>query len=188
MRNPCLLIIDLQNDFLDHWPEADVDRLIANTNSLIDHFRRAALPVIWVRLEFERDLSDAFLEMKEKSVSVTIRGTRGAELHSKLDRRSHDHDIVKKRYSAFFNTGLDDLLASLKTDEIVICGINTHACIRTAAIDAYQRDFKVVLPSECIGSYDDEHAQVSLRYMDGKIASVTTIAAIAARLPWAHNR
>ena len=182
MRNPCLVIIDLQNDFLNQWAPADVDRLITNTNSLIEHFRRAALPVIWVRQEFEMDLSDAFLEMREKSVAVTIRGTPGAELHSRLDRRPHDHNIVKNRYSAFFKTGLDDLLAKLDTDEIVLCGINTHACIRTAAIDAYQRDFKVALPSECIGSYDDEHAQVSLRYMNGKIARVTTIAAIAALL------
>ena len=42
------------------------------------------------------------------------------------------------------------------------------------AIDAYQRDFPVVLASECIGSYDQEHHTVTLRYLRGKIAKVMT--------------
>ena len=63
--------------------------------------------------------------------------------------------IVKKRYSAFFGTGLDeDILAELKPDTILLAGINTHACIRTTAIDAYQRDWPVVLALDCIDSYD----------------------------------
>jgi len=182
MRNPCLLIIDLQNDFLDQWNAKEVDRLIGNTNLLIDHFRRGGFPVVWVRQEFKADLSDAFLEMQEKRIAITIQGTRGAEFHPELDWRETDRTIIKKRYSAFFRTGLDQLLMDLEVDEIVICGINTHACIRTAAIDAYQRDFKVVLPSDCIGSYDREHARVSLDYMDGKIAAVATVAEIANQL------
>lgn len=182
MRNPCLLIIDLQNDFLDQWNAKEVDRLIGNTNLLIDHFRRGGFPVVWVRQEFKADLSDAFLEMQEKRIAITIQGTRGAEFHPELDWRETDRTIIKKRYSAFFRTGLDQLLMDLEVDEIVICGINTHACIRTAAIDAYQRDFKVVLPSDCIGSYDREHARISLDYMDGKIAALATVAEIANQL------
>ncbi|WP_455872734.1 isochorismatase family protein [Rhizobium yanglingense] len=58
------------------------------------------------------------------------------------------------------------------------CGINTHACIRMAAIDAYQRDLRVVLAQECINSYNEEHARVSLDYMNGKIAKVAAVAEI----------
>ncbi|WP_353682583.1 isochorismatase family protein [Mesorhizobium sp.] len=42
----------------------------------------------------------------------------------------------------------------------MLCGVNTHACIRMAAVDAYQRDFRVVLAEECVGSYDAEHARL----------------------------
>jgi nicotinamidase-related amidase len=38
-----------------------------------------------------------------------------------------------------------------------IAGINTHECVWTTAVDAYQRDFDVVLARDCIGSYDAEH-------------------------------
>lgn len=62
--------------------------------------------------------------------------------------------------------------------EVVLCGTNTHACIRMTAIDAYQRDLEVVLARDCIGSYDAEHARVSIAYVDGKIAEAMSSADI----------
>lgn len=178
MSQRCLLIIDMLNDFLDMWPEAEAARLVANTNRLAAAFRERGLPVIWVRQEFRADLSDAFLEMRDKSIAKTIENTRGAALHPELDWQAGDRVVVKKRYSAFFGTNLDTLLESLGAQELVLCGVNTHACIRMAAIDAYQRDYRVTLAKECIDSLDTEHARVSLAYMDGKIARVSDIASI----------
>lgn len=182
MSQHCLIIIDLLNDFLDAWPAAEVAQLIADTNVLVSGFRAHGLPVIWVRQEFRADLSDAFLEMRDRNVRACIAGTRGAEMHGDLDVRPEDAVIVKKRYSAFFRTELEDLLERHQVRKVTIGGINTHACIRMAAIDAYQRDLRVLLASECIGSYAKEHARISLDYMDGKIASVRTTADILAGL------
>jgi maleamate amidohydrolase len=172
---PCLLIIDLQNDFLASLAASVVTSLIASTNSLVRAFRTEALPIVWIRQEFRADLSDAFLEMRDKNIAGVIEGTEGAQLHPALEASENDVTIIKKRYSAFFGTALDQHLQEQKIDHLVLCGINTHACIRTAAIDAYQRDYRVLLPRECIGSYDDEHARVSLRYLDGKIARVVGV-------------
>ncbi len=52
--------------------------------------------------------------------------------------------------------------------------IHMHACVRMTAIDAYQRDWKVILASDCVDSYDRQHHDVSLKYMKDKIASVMT--------------
>jgi isochorismate hydrolase len=90
--------------------------------------------------------------------------------------------VIKKRYSAFYGTHLDQTLAAIRSDVLILAGINTHACIRTTAIDAYQRDFSVVLAADCIDSYDREHHGISLRYMKDKIASVMTNTEIAAML------
>jgi isochorismate hydrolase len=64
----------------------------------------------------------------------------------------------------------------------VLAGVNTHACIRTTAIDAYQRDWPVVLASDCNGSYDSEHHHVTLKYMKDKIATLRTNREIEDRL------
>jgi nicotinamidase-related amidase len=105
MPRQCLLIIDLLNDYLDRCSPDCKARLVANTNSVVEAFRARGLPITWVRQEFRADLSDAFLEMRDKNISICIEGTRGAEIHADLDWRPGDLTIVKKRYSAFFRTG-----------------------------------------------------------------------------------
>jgi maleamate amidohydrolase len=177
-----LLVIDLLNDYLDRWAPADRARLIGKTNSLVSIFRAHDRPVIWVRQEFEPDLSDAFLDMRANAIFVTIRGTVGARFDAGLEIDASEPVLIKKRYSAFFGTNLDSLLVDLGVDGVTLCGINTHACIRMAAIDAFQRDLEVIIAGECVGSYDAEHAAISLSYMSGKIATILGNDEIAARL------
>jgi isochorismate hydrolase len=95
---------------------------------------------------------------------------------------SDDLQVVKKRYSAFFGTQLDELIRARGVDMLVLAGINTHACVRTTAIDAYQRDLGAIIAREAVGSHDREHAAVSLRYMDGKIAQVMPVADVVAHI------
>ena len=78
--------------------------------------------------------------------------------------------LVKKRYSAFFGTDLDETLAVIRPEILVLAGINTHACVRTTAIDAYQRDYEVLVASDCVASYDAGHHEVTKRYLDAGIA------------------
>jgi nicotinamidase-related amidase len=148
--------------------------LAAAINELVNIMRGASHPIIWVRQEFEPDLRDAFLEMKSKGIHSVIKGTLGCQIIPELAPAASETVIVKKRYSAFFGTELDEVLAELKPDAIILAGVNTHACIRTTAIDAYQRDWPVVLALDCIDSYDREHHEVSLRYMKDKLATVMT--------------
>jgi nicotinamidase-related amidase len=174
MKRPALIVIDMLNDYLDSWEPGARQRLVHSINQLVSLMRARPFPVIWVRQEFEPDLSDAFPEMRARGIQITIKGSPGCEIVPELAVADGDPVIVKKRYSAFFGTGLDELLARLRPDAIVLAGINTHACIRSTAIDAYQRDWAVVLALDCIGSYDREHHEISLRYMRDKIAKVLT--------------
>ena len=113
---------------------------------------------------------------------VGITGTPGSRIIPELAPGPDDLHVIKKRYSAFFGTQLDEIIRESGVDTLVLAGINTHACIRMAAIDAYQRDLAVIIPREAVGSPDREHAAVSLRYMDGKIAGVMPVADVAARI------
>ncbi len=170
----CLLNIDLTNDCLGHLAASEADRIIAGTNELVGLFRSAGRPIIWVRQEFAPDLSDAFLEMRRRNIRAHVAGTPGAELDPRLDVDAADVIVIKKRYSAFFGTDLDELLRKFGVETLILTGVNTHACIRTTAIDAYQRDLDVIFASDCLGTYDEEHGRVSMRYMDGKIGQALT--------------
>ena len=164
------LIIDMQEDFFGHErllrSRAD---LAERTNELVSCCRENDTDIIWVKQEFAPDLSDAMLEAKQKGIHIVISGTPGAEILGELDWRATDTLVVKKRYSAFFGTDLDERLARDGISQLIVAGINTHACVRTTVVDAYQRDFEVVLARDCIDSHDGEHHDVSWRYMDGKL-------------------
>jgi nicotinamidase-related amidase len=172
MNAPALIVIDMLNDFLRAWAPSSRQRLVQSTNALVGILRGRSRPIVWVRQEFQPDLRDAFPEMRAKGIRITIRGTEGSQIVSDLAVAPSDPVVIKKRYSAFYGTTLDGILTGLNPDGLILAGINTHACIRMAAIDAYQRDWEVILAADCVDSYDREHHDISLRYRNGKIASV----------------
>jgi maleamate amidohydrolase len=81
----------------------------------------------------------------------------------------------------FFQTGLDALLQRLGTDQIILAGVNTHACIRMAAIDAYQRDFEVLIVRECVASKDVHHHDVTMDYLAGGVARLVALTELKAQ-------
>lgn len=163
---PALVLVDLQEDFF-----AD-PRLARHRASIIDAVNELARvaregdhPVVWVRQEFEPDLGNAFLSMRDTGTRITIRGTAGCALAAGLQREPADLEVVKHRYSAFFGTRLVELLRSLDVTHVILGGINSHACIRATAIDAFQHDFRVILACDALASYDDEYHRESMRYL-----------------------
>jgi len=82
-----------------------------------------------------------------------------------LRRNEKDKIIVKKRYSAFCKTSLNEFLNNIKIDTLILAGINSHACIRTTAIDAYQNDYEVIIVKDCVNSWDEKHHEVTLDYL-----------------------
>ncbi|MCL9783453.1 cysteine hydrolase [Vibrio sp. S4M6] len=164
--NKLLLVIDMQEDFFREGRLAKKRaRFTDSLNELISAFRLKNQNIIWVRQVFKDDLSDSYLALRHSGHKWTVDGTHGCELLSELDKLCSEHEIIKKRYSAFFRTELDSILNKLSPNEIVIAGVNTHACIRVTAIDAYQRDYKLVLAEECIDSYDQGCHDESFGYL-----------------------
>jgi nicotinamidase-related amidase len=169
---PVFLVIDMCQDFFEEGRLFELRPSLAKAiNELTASFRKSGIPIIWVRQEFEPDLSDAFVTQRRKGILMTIKGTPGAQLLPELEVRNDEVEIIKKRYSAFFGTRLDAILEELKATHLVLAGVNTHACIRTAAVDAFQRDYEVILAEECINSYDIGFHDDSKRYLEGRVGT-----------------
>jgi nicotinamidase-related amidase len=170
------VIIDLQVDFFVSHPRLIRSRpsLVSRVNALVADARQSRSPIFWIKQVFASDLQDAPIEVRQGGHRITVEGTTGVELLPDLVVAPSDFEIIKKRYSGFFGTQLDSILRTNNCQQIVIAGINTHACVRMTAIDAYQRDYEVFLASDCIDSYDEQHHAVSMRYLNGKIATAMT--------------
>jgi maleamate amidohydrolase len=170
-----LLIVDMQNDFfVKEEIIKQKEQLVKNVNELIDLVRLHNIPIIWIRQILKADLSNSPKHMIAAGSGIVIENTEGSELINGLSKSEGDYEVVKTRYSGFFKTDLEDLLSKLDIDTIIICGVNTHACIRMTAIDAWQRDFNVIISKDSVSSYDQEHHNVTLRYFEPTIAKVKT--------------
>lgn len=167
------VIIDLQVDFFVSHPRLirSRPRLASHVNALVADARQSRSPIFWIKQLFAPDLHDAPINVRQGGHRITVEGTAGVELLPELVVAPSDFLIIKKRFSGFFGTELDSILRTNNCQRIVIAGINTHACVRMTAIDAYQRDYEVFLASDCIDSYDEQHHAVSMRYLDGNIAT-----------------
>jgi nicotinamidase-related amidase len=176
---PVFIVVDMCFDFFLEGRLRDLRPSLSRAiNELATSFRASGSPIIWVRQEFEPDLSDAFLIQRKNGISKTIKGTPGAQFLPELEIRDDELEIIKKRYSAFFGTNLDSVLKDLKPTHLVLAGVNTHACIRTAAVDAYQRDYEVILADEGINSYDLGFHEDSKRYLEGRVGKFMSNAEI----------
>ena len=168
-----ILIIDMLNDFFnDKRLKQRRTSLCNKINDLIYWGRNNKLKIIWVRQEFKKDLSDAFVNMRKKQIQITIEKTEGSQILHELTPKPGDFEIVKKRYSPFYNTQLDEILKKEGIMRLILCGINTHACVRMAAIDGFQRDLDITIAADCVDSYDKEHHDISLRYLGRDISRV----------------
>lgn len=178
-----IIIIDVLQDFFNEGRlKKNQEKLAKSINELVNIGRERGLPIIWVRQEFKDDLSDAFLALRKSGNKITIENTEGCKFLAELNQQEGDHEIIKKRYSAFFKTKMDDLLDRLGVGTLVLAGVNTHACIRMAAVDAYQRDYEVILAIDCIDSYDEEFHKDSLHYLGKTISVLLTNEEINSRL------
>ncbi len=69
-----------------------------------------------------------------------IEGTAEAELIPELARYQGEV-IPKRRFSAFFDTPLEEKLGKLKPDKLIVCGVCTDICVLHTVADARNRGF-----------------------------------------------
>ena len=77
--------------------------------------------------------------------------------------------VLKRRFSAFFQTTLDMMLRRLGVERVVLCGVQTPNCIRAAAFDAVSLDYPEVAVLE------DATASASPQVQDANIRDIRNI-------------
>ncbi len=64
--------------------------------------------------------------------------------------------VLKPKHSAFYCTPLDILLNHLDAETLILAGFAGNICVLFTANDAYMRNFKLIIPRDCIGSNTSE--------------------------------
>jgi len=187
---PALIVIDMQNGFcspkgfmaqigLAYEPSAEV---IGPISRLLGAARQAEIPVYFTRYSLNEDYSDGGLLME---VFPQIDGTGG------LIRESWDAAVVdelqplegevvldKTRYSAFYDTDLEERLRAEGVDSLIVCGVTTNICVESTVRDAFFRDIRPIVPEDGTAAVSPELHEGALedfRYGFGQVVSIAEI-------------
>jgi len=118
------------------------------------------------------------------SACLGMNGPPG-EIARLLYPQAGDLTILKPRHSAFFASPLELLLTEMESSELIICGLATDICVQLTAMDAFLREYRIWVPSDCNAAESTHAKHMALAYM----ASVLKCEiAPSAPAPGAHRR
>jgi nicotinamidase-related amidase len=179
-----LLVADMQRFFLDPASPTFTcggEAILPNVGRLIHAFRQAGRPVIYTRHVHHPDHLDSGI-MGWWWQGMCIEGSPESEVHPELTPLPGEKQVLKHRYSAFYNTDLETVLRCLKVEDLVFTGIMSNLCCESTARDAYFRDYRVFFLADSTGSVSEELHLATLLNLAFGFAYVTTAQAIEAQL------
>jgi len=151
---PAIVVVDMLKDAFKrrgHPATQEYLKILPKIKGLLGEGRKLGIPIIFA--------CDSFLEndfIFKGGRCFSIRGTEGAEEVEELRLRQGDQILLKRRFSAFFKTDLDQTLRLLGVDTVVITGINTQVCVYATAMDSVCNDFYAIVLEDCSASRDRE--------------------------------
>lgn len=85
-------------------------------------------------------------------------GTIGARPRPEVAPAAGEAVVPKRHFSAFFDTGLDQLLRARGVRRLTLCGVCTNICVLYTAADAQMRGYRLrVLADACAGTTEEAH-------------------------------
>ncbi len=163
IQHGAVLVHDMQR----FWVAPFVDRtFVARVSSLVAAARERGVPVIYTGArvaigDIDRGVAG---ELFGPGIGRTHDAAPGdTEIIDDLATQPGDLVIGKPRYSAFYDTGLEDELRSRSVQDLAICGVYAHHGCMVTAIDAYMRGFRVHFVADAMGDHDlTSHEQAAV--------------------------
>jgi ureidoacrylate peracid hydrolase len=191
-----LIVVDVQNDFVSEdgyfdrlakkHPEAAVDReflgsTIPNIRRLVEAFRAAGRPVLYIKHVLEADYLDAtfpYWRMPQDpgplASQFIVEGTWGAEIVDELKPEPGEKVVVKKGFNGFHRTPLEATLRNLGVTTCVMTGVTTCVCVSSTTRGGVERNFRMLFVSDCTAEIHREWHEAELAALDYVFADVVT--------------
>lgn len=157
MMKTAVLVVDMIRDFTDlergRVANPVSAALVPTVQAFVEAARARGALIIWFIDQHRAGKPDWELEHVRPHGEE---GSVGVELDPGLHPLPEDYTVVKRRYSAFVGTDLDLILRDNRIERVILTGTKTNVCIRATATDAFERNYYVVVPRECVAT-DKQH-------------------------------
>jgi nicotinamidase-related amidase len=160
-------------------------RALAAAKAIAELKRRAkaaGVAVVYVNDNFGRWRSD----FRTLLGHVLRDGCRGKPIAELLKPSEDDYFVLKPKHSGFQFTTLNVLLEHLGATTLILTGVAGNFCVLFTAHDAYMRDYKLIVPRDCVASRTPEDDRYALEHMadvtkaDTRASTAIDFAALAA--------
>ena len=128
---------------------------------LIAACRGRRMPIVYTTPVSRADGADIVLlptdlsaETGTPSLTNCVEGSPEAGFPDEIAPRPEDYVYLKRRPSAFYGTGVAELLRTLRRDVLVIGGGATNRGVETSVREAFSMDLDTVVVRECCWSGD----------------------------------
>jgi nicotinamidase-related amidase len=181
---PLLLLVDLQNDYLDaEGLQPDRGRVVRGAATLLSAFRGVGAAIVHVWTTVSRDDDRRMPHWKREHRWLCESGTSGHEPPPELKPLEGEPVVHKTGFGVFVGGELDGLLVEARPELVVVAGVHAHACVRQAVLDLYDRHpAEIWIAEEAVGSNDPVHAQATRRWLEPRAARYVPVAEVAERL------
>lgn len=145
-ESTAIVIVDMVNDFCKPGGAMVLpgyEDLMPAQSRMIEAGRAAGCPIVFV-IDAHRAGAPNEREFKKRTRHC-IEGEWGAQVIDDLDMRDDDIRVIKRRFSAFFNTDLDVTLKDYGITSLVVMGVVTNICVRSTVHDAFFHGYNVVV-------------------------------------------
>jgi len=172
---PAVLVVDFVRSYITPGEPLfapDVIGAIEATAPLLTAARRARVPVIYTRVQYQAEGRDGgVFVQKIPLLRSFVAGAPCGEIVHALAPREGDVVITKQYASAFFGTTLAPMLTAQGVDTLILTGCSTSGCVRATAVDGCQHGFRVMVPRECVadrarGPHDANLFDIDAKYGD----------------------
>lgn len=133
-----------------------------NIARLKQRAQKAGVPAIYVNDNFGRWQSDFHGQVEH----CLEQGMLGREIAMLLTPEKDDYFVLKPKHSGFFSTTLDILLKNLEAETLILTGFAGDICVLYTANDAYMRDYKIVIPTDCVASETRKGNEYAIAHME----------------------
>ena len=141
MKKHCLIVVDMQNDFIDGALGFEgAEKIVTSASEKIKEARKAGHTIYFTMDTHEDNYLDRE-EGKHLPVKHCIEGTKGHALHPKIESLKTDEDTVFTKHT-FPSLDLGNTLRQKGFDSVELAGLVSNICVISNAVIA-----KAALPN-----------------------------------------
>ncbi|MER7846330.1 isochorismatase family protein [Kitasatospora sp. NPDC096077] len=178
-----LLVHDLQNHFLDAFPEgaAPLPELLHNVAALTGAAAANGVPVVYSAQRGGQSPAERGLQQDFWGPGLPD-DPRAVAIAEAVAPAPGDTVLTKWKYSAFVRTELEQLLREQGRDQLVITGVYAHIGVQATACDAWMRDVQAFVVADAVADFGPEEHRAALAWIAGRCGVVTTTGAVRGAL------